>query len=380
MRVVRNLAANSDIERPEEYGRSLAGLHKLLPYSGDILEHFSNAEVGQIGFSPQQVREEAVKAGLILADAGWRERIDRAEEHGYFSGQIEFLLDFCGVLAEAEHTPSTWDASLHTKLQAAFDEYLAKAQVCFVSSGLADVKSQLWKRSLLSIGDYLASSGSNSSFLTDPPRNWDSWKRFLGGTRGTRRYLKLLWDRIDTNAAIEPQLEQIIASAAGLEPWREAIIRYPEMISYCGQQEIRRSWNTDEIYLLRKRQMSGYHAELFTYALYWDIAYGAASYNLVPLGLEPYQDVYMTEVEPFVLFVFDRSQRQVNLCIQSSNGQFRIHTSSAGLAELPEVEAALCDLGFGKGDDILMRLVPRGEIHQLLQQVAYSLANLPTVS
>ena len=51
MRVVRNMATNSEIERPEEFGRSLAGLHRLLPYSAEILERLSDTDVGQIGFS-----------------------------------------------------------------------------------------------------------------------------------------------------------------------------------------------------------------------------------------------------------------------------------------------------------------------------------------
>ena len=94
MRVVSNLAANSEIERADEYSRCLAGLMKLLPYSAQILEHFTVAEIGHIGFSPQQVREEVLKAKLILTNQAWRDRIERAEEHGYISGQIEFLLDF----------------------------------------------------------------------------------------------------------------------------------------------------------------------------------------------------------------------------------------------------------------------------------------------
>ena len=147
-----------------------------------------------------------------------------------------------------------------------------KAQISFASSGLARTKPtagpHLWKRALLPVGDYLSSSGSNCSFLTDSPRNWDSWKRFLrGGTSGTRQFLKILWDRIDANADNESQLEQIIASAASLEPWRAAIIRHPEVIGYRRQQEMRRGGNAEEIYLLTKKQMSGYHAELFSYAL-----------------------------------------------------------------------------------------------------------------
>jgi hypothetical protein len=379
MRVVRNLATNSEIERPEEYGRSLAGLHKLLPYSAEILERLSDTDVGQIGFSPQQVREEALKAALILADTGWRERIDRAEEHGYFSGQIEFLLDFCGVLAQAEKMSTNRDGIEHVKLQADFDGYLSKAQICFAPSGLAPTKHHLWKRALLTVGDYLPSTGSNCSFLTDPQRSWDSWKRFLrGGTRGTRQFLKDLWDRIDANTPIEPQLRQIIASASSLEPWRAAIIRHPEIISYCRQQEMRRGWNTDEIYLLTKRQMSGYHAELFSYALHLELADAGANHNLTPVRLQPYQQVYMTEFEPYVHLVFDRSKRRVNLCVWSSKGQFRIHTNCAELDQLPEVGTALCgEVAFVKEDEKLTRLVPRADIHQVLQQVAHTLAKLP---
>lgn len=382
MRVVRNLATNSEIERPEEYGRSLAGLHKLLPYSADILERLSDTDVGQIGFSPQQVREEALKARLILADTAWRGRIDRAEEHGYFSGQIEFLLDFCGVSAQPEKMPTNWDGTVHAKLQAAFDEYFKKAQICFDSSGLAPTRKNLWKRALLTVGDYLAVSGSNYSFLTDPQRNWDSWKRFLrGGTRGTRQSLKTLWDRLDANKDIEPQLEQVVASASSLEPWRAAIVRHPQVISYCGQQEMRRGGNAEEIYLLTKKQMSGYHAELFSYALNLELADAEADHDLTPLRLQPYQQVYMSELEPHVLLVFDRSKRRVKFLIESSKGQFRIHTSCAELAQLPEVETALYgETAFVKEGETLMRLVPRADIHQVLRQVALSLANLPSPS
>lgn len=378
MRVVRNLATNSEIERPEEYGRSLAGLHKLLPYSAEILERLSDTDVGQIGFSPQQVREEALKARLILADTAWRERIDQAEDHGYFSGQIEFLLDFCGVLAQSEKM-QTWDGTVHAKLQTAFDGYFTKAQICFASSGLAPTKHYLWKRALLTVGDYLSSSGSNHSFLTDPPRNWDSWKRFLRGTSGKRKFLKILWDRIEANADIEPQLEQIIASATSLEPWRAAIVRHPEVISYCGEQEMRRGGgNAQEIYLLTKKQMSGYHAELFSYALNLELASAGANHHLAPLRLLGYQPVYMTELEPHMLLVFDRSKHRVNFFVESAMGQFRIHINCAELDQLPEVGTALCgEVAFVKEDEKLTRLVPRADIHQVLQQVAQSLAKLP---
>jgi hypothetical protein len=240
----------------------------------------------------------------------------------------------------------------------------------------------LWKRALLAVGDYLPSSGSNCSFLTDPQRNWDSWKRFLrGGTGGTRQFLKILWDRIDADFDIEPQLERIIAGTANVEPWRAAIIRHPEVINYCGQQEMRRGENGEEIYLLTKKQMSGFHAELFSYVLNLELSDAGSNHNLAPLRLQAYQSVYLSEREPYVLLVFDRSGHRVNFFVESVKGQFRIHTRCAELAQLPEVETALCgEATFIKESEALMRLVPRSDIHQVLRQVAWSLAKLANPS
>jgi hypothetical protein len=383
MRVAHNLANNSEIERPEEFGRSLAGLHKLVPYSNDILKHLAEDDVGQIGFSREQVREEALKAKLLRSDSGWRGRIDRAEEHGYFAGQIEFILDFCGVLAQ-DGMPENWDKVVHVKLHTDFDTYLTKAQKTFTSSGLENTAgTHLWKRALLTTGDYLLLSGSNSSFATDPAKNWNSWKRFLrSSTRGTRRFLKDLWDQIDADIDIKPQLEHIIATATDVEPWRAEIIRHPEVISYCGQQEVRRVVAESEIYLLKRKQMSGYHAELFSYALYLDLTKGGTStLKLAPLTVQRYESVYMSELEPHVVLTFNRSNRTVTFLIESVQGQFRICVRVTELENLPEVEGILyAHASFVKLDENLMRLVPRTEIYNLLKKVSECLAQLPPLS
>ena len=124
--------------------------------------------------------------------------------------------------------------------------------------------------------------------------------------------------------------------------------------------------------------MSGYHAELFSYVLNLELADAGASHNLTPLRLQTYKSVYMSEVEPHVLLVFDRSGHRVSLAVESAKGQFRVYARCAELEELPEVETALCgEATFVKEDEKLTRLVPRADIHQVLQQVAQSLAKLP---
>ena len=382
MRVVRNLAVNSDIERPEEYGRCLTGLLKLLTDSSRILEHFSATDVGQIGFSPQQVREEVLKAKLILANSAWRTRIDNAEAHGYFSGQIDFILDFSGVSAKADEEPVTkWELGEHEQRQAAFDRYLKKAQFTFTTSGLASTKPTaafLWERALLTYGNYLVSIGRNLSFVTDPPSNSDSWKRFLrGGGNGKREHLKVLWDRIDMGSEIEPQLNQIIASASDSETWRAAIVKHPKVIAYCGQREIRCENNFDLVYLLQKRQMNGAHAELYSYVLYLELDSGDARRGIAPLVLQPYRSVTMTEVEPHVLLTYSRPGHQVSFAVESMMGQFRVYVRLAELEVLPDLGTALCALGqYSAHADTLVRWVPRRDIHQMLQELANILANL----
>src|SRR5262249_50660559 len=151
------LAANSDIERPDEFGRSLTGLEKLVPFGNRILQRLSEPNLDIVGFSPQQLREETLKAQLILSRQGWRERIARAEAHGYFQGQIEFLLKFSGVLDRWLDADSSvaWSDSEDQEYQRRFSDYLAKAQTVFSTTGLNDFGDYRWERALLAKGDYL---------------------------------------------------------------------------------------------------------------------------------------------------------------------------------------------------------------------------------
>lgn len=377
IRVVFNLAQNTYIERPEEYGRSLAGLRKLLPHSHQILHRLADMEIEPMGFSPQQVREEVLKAKLILSHPGWKPRILAAEQHGYFRGQIEFLLDFSGVSAQAEEVQEKdWTEKSHTDLQSAFDQYFQKARLMFNQEGLVPTdRLYLWKRALLSIGDYPLRYGRNYSFLTNPATHGDSWKRFLRDQTPERGHIKSLWDRINADVPVEPQLNQIIDAATGLGPWRAAVVRHPELIDYCGMQEFRWEDGSDEIYLLKKQQMNGFHAELFSYALYQELDTDASRKSLEPLKLKPYQYVTLTEFEPCVLLSFDWSKVQISFVLFSTKKRFRIQVDKSALTSHLQVETALqTECGFNEDGDVLARSASREEIHDVLRQMAGSLA------
>ena len=271
MRLVYNLSVNTSYDRPADMQRSMGGLLKLAEKSNDILSYFASSEKPVSGFNEQQVAEEKLKAELILEHHDWRPLIDQAEGHGYFRGQIEFLLDFSGIIESAgSEKIAVWDDAAHLKLQAQFSAFLQKAEAMFTSKGLKDLPNFGWERALLCIGDYLLPRGRNHSFLVNPQTDQASWKRLLRGTGpnvpASRKMLCELWNRLNGTQNLSGQLDAIIAGTDGLEPWRDAFVRTPAAISYCSQRLIR--WeNKDEIYLLQTTQMNGTHAELFSYYL-----------------------------------------------------------------------------------------------------------------
>jgi hypothetical protein len=228
MRIIQNLAVNNRYNRPADFQRSVSGLAGLLEHSDDILTHFSQADKPATGFRELQIGEEKLKAQLIRAHDGWRAHIDRAEGHGYFRGQIGFLLDFAGIAAKSsESEPVDWEVSEHVALQKVLAEYIKLAEAMFTKDGLNDSKDHLWQRALLCMGDYLLPSGRNRSFLVSSATEEASWKRLLGGSghaAAARNILKSLFNKLSPEKPIEEQLNKIIEGAEHLDPWRDAIV------------------------------------------------------------------------------------------------------------------------------------------------------------
>jgi hypothetical protein len=350
MRVISNLAVNTSYDHMEVFQRCMAGLRKLLPESQRILAHLAEMEVVPLGFSPQQVQEEVLKAKLLLADSRWREQIESAEQHGYFQGQIEFLLDFAGLHQSTAEAPvSQWSEHVHGDRLASFGNYLAKADSTFNEVGLAEPgvasrRSSLWERALLSIGNYLMPLSSNFSFGVNPAEQGDSWKRFLrgGGPDATKRraYLKKLWDRLDIATPISGQLQAVIDEANNLEPWRQMLVRYPQAIEYCERRKIRMGQEA-VVYLLKRTQMNGTHAELFTYVLFEDLSTALMRERLAPVALDYYRSVSESLLEPRILLHVVVGEVRVGMSVERTNGRFAIRVQRSPLAQLPSIEEKL---------------------------------------
>lgn len=383
MRVVFNLSINTTYNREYDLQRSVSALLRMVPDSGNILRFLVHTERPITGFSEQQVLEEKLKAKLILAHAGWRSLINRAEAHGYFKGQIEFLLDFCGALGKCKDTDvAEWEDCDHSSLQKIFEDYLCKAEAMFRSYGLIDLGQYRWERALLSIGNYFLPSGrgGNVSFLTNSSTEQASWKRLLrgGDAKKARGLLQQLLDRIVSNDPLRTQLDQIIAEAEQaeeLESWRQEFIRTPKAFEYCEGRAIRRVGNI--VYLLKKTQMNGAHAELFTYCLFHnDLLPIASDVGFHPLELsKQYCSVNVTDIEPGIQFTWSRGNHSLTFDVEWNGHLFIIFIDSNSLEELPDVNDALRDMaGFTEEETNLLRETSSTDFLDVLLELRQALS------
>lgn len=371
MRVICNLSINSSYERPSDMQRSILAVQELLPHAGNILGYFASNEKPTSGFYLQQVSEERVKAELLLAHRGWRGLIERAEKHGYFKGQIEFLLEFSGALDMLRiETLANWRPPLHVSMQQQFSECLDKAETMFNARGLSSLTDFRWERSLLSLGNYFLRSGSNRSFLVNSASEQASWKRLLRAGREdeqkARELLGELWNKIDLASPLELQLDKLIADAEGLEPWRQVMVDTPEVFRYCGEHGLR--WDGNHIYLLKKSRMSGMHAELFSYHLYTQLKAVHQQKKLLPLLLYDYQAVSGSEFEPFLYLALTLRGYSLYPLVYSFSGRFRIEVSRKELKPVPDLESLLVTtFKFDEQKGIITLDVTREHIHTKLR-------------
>jgi len=294
MRVFHNLTTNTEYNRRDDIIRSLKGSYDIVTHASDIIEHLASGSADVKGFSALQVKEECLKAQLIVEDSNWLPLILRAERHGYFQGQIGFLLEFSGVVREATAAaPATWSAGAHGRLQADFDRNLQIAEGLFTADGLVSGAEYRWQRALLCKGDYLLSNSLNHVFPCNAASDPRSWRRVLRGAPGDEERARLVVSEVF--AALRPdadllaQLDAIVESSHSLTGWRAQFVRHPSAIARCDRNAVRFSGSA--VYLLRTTQMNGYHSELGSYCLHQDLLADPRSKTIAPFQIDPtYQE------------------------------------------------------------------------------------------
>ena len=255
IRVVDNLASNSNIDRSDSLLAALRGLKQLALSSGaDFLAQVANGTLEKSGgFNQQQQREERLKAQLILRNADWRPLIERAETHPYFRGDIEFLLRFAGVFDRWQAIGRCdWSDDEDEAFRHLFADWYDRASAVFPRNATvwpAPFPDFLWERALLATGDYLLPRGANWSLLDDKDRD-GSWKRLLrADTRvpdreARRDVIQRVLARIDPKDTVG-SLRTIIAAgvqgddAAPLSGLRRRLVNESRLIGYCDGRMLR---------------------------------------------------------------------------------------------------------------------------------------------
>lgn len=274
MRVVVNLTENTAPYNSEvEFVNSLRAIQKLLPNSSQIIRHLTINE-NITGFNPVQLKEEQIKAYLMLKNELWSLEIYEAEKQMYFKGQITFALAFSGIEDYYDaNLNCNWDEEANKQYFQLFSRYLKLVFSLFDNNGLKVQAKENHRlhRALLSKGNYLIYAKSNLSFLNDSDRDV-SWKRFLQGDgerKAKRHFFKLLIDDPRFDPADFNSLDLICAATIhNLNGWRKKFVEVPKLLAYLGNFKYIRFENEGKIYLLSGVKMNGEHTELFTYALY----------------------------------------------------------------------------------------------------------------
>ena len=328
MRVVFNLSINKEYNDSDDVRTSVSGLKKIVskigPDYGETLKYFVDKNNKISGFPGEQIKEEKVKAELLLRNNSWTELIYEAEHHGYFQGQIKFLLDFSGVSRDVHNINNGEQGEeLENQLQKQFQRYLQIAKTMFNESGLIDVGEFRWERALLTEGDYLLPYRSNHSFLRNVRRErMPRWKRLLRmGETEQGVFLRKLWDRLEENVDVRHQLDEIINICEDIEYWRLELVRFPEAIGYCKKRLIRKDKDNDAVYLLSSKQMNGWHCELFTYCLYKRLKKSEFDGNW------KMEYVYQAGIaeKPYIKFIWHYLERSITFRLENDGQNFIIY-------------------------------------------------------
>lgn len=341
MRLVSNLALNMIINRADDFIRALVGVRTLLEEAGEspLIEYVAGRSDPVAGLNQQQWREEHLKAQLMRRDKQWRDLLLKAETHGYFRGQVEFLLDFSDILARwRDRGDCDWENDEDERYRAAFREQYERAAAVFDDGGLRTFDAFVWERALLTFGDYLLPNGRNLSLLDNEDRD-ASWKRLLRGSekdndglrtkRDLVRAALALVDSADPQGSLHGRINEYLATAE-TDPaawWRRMLVECPEAMAYCKQRFLRDA-GRDGLFLLEKKRTSAYHAELRTYHLAHVVLPAMQARDELKAFSSPdYESVCSERSLPRIVLVAEEVGAEVSVRFQSDRFQLCMQLS-----------------------------------------------------
>ena len=282
MRVCRNLINNTVIDEIDNFKRALNGIDGLIKKI--ISSTTNNLNFYQLlyekddlkGFSTQQIKEEREKASIIIKDPAWENIFLKYENHKYFQGQIQFLLELSKMKDGKEIKMPT------------FKNFAQKCEAIF--SNIKGDNDFLFQRALLSQKeDYIIAVNSNCSFIkmaTPSGKQAQDWRNSFLNRENKLSILKGLLEKIDSNKDIQAELSRIVKEdKKQITDYRKFFINYPKSIEYC-KQGFFRYFDESHIRLLGSSATSHYHAELRSFCLYLELL---SQKNSDKINIQPFE-------------------------------------------------------------------------------------------
>ncbi|MFW2151104.1 GmrSD restriction endonuclease domain-containing protein [Acinetobacter gyllenbergii] len=253
----------------------------------DIIEFCSKT-----AFEKSHIEHEVEKTQLILQDTAWKELLNKYEEHEYFYGRVDFLLDY----AKTDDQIICMDK---------FTYYAETAKKIFDDEFIKDKKYRL-HQSLLSLGNslnnYFVKRGRNLSFCSATYNSYrdraENWRAVFDHNKVSDNnkspQLKILLDMLEGDVSFEKLNAIRNQNLAQIYDWRKYFVLDANIFKYCSGAQIRKE-SEDLIFLLKKSKLSGTHAELRSYVLYHTLQ--TAEYGLTETDLD-YLSVSSREIMP----------------------------------------------------------------------------------
>ncbi len=304
LRVVEHIIAGQNFMGLDEYVHIIQGFHWLAENSADIVKYLSTVDLSQDlsadteesnggfpYFNKYIIREECLKAKLIMLSDEWNKAIREAEANAYLNGQIYAILEFAGITDETEPV-AEWEHETQGYYLEEFKKYANILCTIFVANGDKTGKPGLdkkignvFRRALFTKGDFTLRVNANISFLVNHSnqRGDGTWKRLLRPQNGQeiitkRSYLKALFDDplFDVND-VAGSCEKIVEAYSCDDLEYKYFIEIPEVMAFViGETDhnkynqclnfIRNSDNTK--FLLWTTRLSGYNMDYYKYALW----------------------------------------------------------------------------------------------------------------
>ena len=367
-RVLKNLINNTRIDSLGEYISALKAIKEL---SDDlkgkkILVHIKTKKKFIGFFSQNQQDEEMIKADLIIKDNSWEQEIIQGENNWYLDGKIGFLIEF-------SKNNGTYDLEKFKNYRDIFIKLWDFAR--------DNKKNQvLLYQALLSKGDYLPEIGQNKTFCsfdnTSVRAKSESWHRVFEDSEKAK-YLKALLDDLTSSNDIK----NIIDKEKVID-WRKYFIENPNYIKYCEKLQLRFSHSengeTDKIYLLKHKQMNGYHVELHSWHL-WHLFNKCFSLKPEKEACEPFNYIEYKESasydEPYILlrgfkYKLGSEEYDLELRIIYENGEFQFNLVDSNGKDISGVNIRINGYEIKKGGTFTMPQENENCCKWLIEQIS----------